>query len=160
MELRDYLMPGEYILGIIRKIDIDDGRFSNLAITNKRFIAFNVKKKRSLFKKWEEVTDLKSVFFEGSCGVEVRYDYDIKKWLYVDICEKIRYNSQKRIYECNPKKRVVDIHHKLGGPSINDIARMLISTFDSISKKSSMSYKEDWWIWKTFLLKDDDECIK
>ena len=158
MELRDYLMPAEYILGIIRKIDVDYGKFSNLAITNKRFIAFNVKKKRSLFKSWEEVTDLKSVFFEGACGVEVMYN---DKWLSINLCEKIRYNSQERSYNCyNKKLGVVNIHSKLTGPSIGGIASMIITTLDSISKKSSMSYDEKGLIWKTFLLKDDDECIK
>ena len=159
MELRDYLMPGEYILGTIRNINIDY-RFSNLAITNKRFIVFNVKKKRSLFKSWEEVTDLKSVFFEGFCGVQLIYDNDIKKWVHIDLCEKIWYNPQKRIYACYSNKNAMEIYPKLRGPSIRDILDTLIGIFNSLSPKESSLYEDERLIEKTFLLKDDDECIK
>ena len=158
MELRDYLMPGEYILGSIRNIDIDTGRFSNLTITNKRFIAFNVKKKRSLFKTWEEVTDLKSVFFGDSCGVLLRYDKDIKKWLHIVTCEKLVYYPKDKQYLCLSEKSRVDIEPKLMDPPLNDIHRILAGILSSISKDFSI-FEDSYSIFQIFVLKED-KCIE
>ena len=54
----------------------------------------------------------------------------------------------------------MDIHPKLRGPSIRDILDTLIGIFNSLSPKESSLYEDERWIEKTFLLKDDDECIK
>ena len=52
MEFRDYLMPGEHVLRVIKKVNINDGEFKNLVIQ---------KKKKSLFSTSEEITKILSI---------------------------------------------------------------------------------------------------
>jgi len=86
MELRDYLSPDEYVLALVRNVNIEDGEFRNIAVTNRRIILFKTKQ-RGLLKKTEEVSDMRSFFFEGAHRIVLhRREKGIPgkiKWIYV-----------------------------------------------------------------------------
>ncbi|WP_297461337.1 hypothetical protein [Thermococcus sp.] len=83
MELRDYLMPGEYILTVFTNLDISPGNFNGLAVTNERIILFSTKSgvgKLSRKNRSEDTKNLKSVFFKNTPIIEMKvYEGVIRK---------------------------------------------------------------------------------
>ena len=88
MELRDYLIPDEYIVLVLSGVKASSGlslgvgttlhkTYENIAITNKRIILFNTKKSITKFFKRSsgQVTEIESFHFDNAQGIK------IKKWL-------------------------------------------------------------------------------
>jgi len=139
MELREYLSSDEYILGIIRNVDVDYGKFKNIAITNKRFILFNTKKKRSLFKTQEIISKASSVAFANACGLMIireRKNY-LTKRIEIKICERLtHYRNEKKAYCDKRGYNPITLRRALPfGPTLEDVSSTLLSAFDSIAKK-------------------------
>ncbi len=132
MELRDYLMPGEYILGIMQKLDINNGKFHNIAVTNKRFILFNTKK-RGFLKKVQEITKMESLSFENSCGIRVEWRKKGLKtqWIILYVCARIYPRSSQKV-GCTSAGSVMITGSSIGGTSPDEVLNMLTNIFNSL----------------------------
>ncbi|WP_297073340.1 hypothetical protein [Thermococcus sp.] len=139
MELRDYLMPGEYILGIIRNVDVNYGDFKNFAITNRRFILFNTKKKRSLFKSQEDISKMSSVAFGDACGMGIKRKRKnfLTKEIQIEICGRLTFYKTSERMSCDDKRgfNPITLRRALPlGPPLEEVSRMIFSAFDSVGK--------------------------
>ncbi|ASJ11987.1 hypothetical protein [Thermococcus thioreducens] len=121
MELRDYLMPGEYILSVFNNLDISPGKFNGLAVTNKRIILFNTNSGISkLFRKNRSagIKNLKSTFFKGISMIQMEV-YE-KSWGRRELISLTRYVKLLRSdgsYQYTPDGIIGIITPKLDVPA-------------------------------------------
>ena len=149
MELRDYLMPGEYILGVMHNVNINNGEFHNIAVTNKRFIVFNAKK-RGLLKKVQEITKMESLPFENGCGIRIKWRKRGLKTerVILDVCWRVYRHSAQRL-GCTGASNLMITGSSLGRTSPDDVLSMLSKVFNSIAHEKD--------VWDESIGKDEIE---
>ncbi|WP_457753427.1 hypothetical protein [Thermococcus sp.] len=141
MGLRDYLMPGEYVLGVIKKIDVrlsGTSNFRNLAVTNKRFILFNTKRKIiPLGKEKDEISNMHSIVFENSPAIQI---LENNERIWVHICRSFNRDLMEettkdgKTYYCLSTYGF-SISTTFNGPSLFEISSMIRGALSPLIKK-------------------------
>ena len=154
MELRDYLMPGEYILTVFTNLDISPGNFNGLAVTNERIILFSTKSGvGKLFRKnrSEDIKNLKSVFFKNTPMIEMRvYEGSLGNLKIISLDKYIRIIRYDGSLWYGVDSSIGIIKSKLGGPQLSEIKEALEQTLRSLAPRTEIHYseKEKAWVFK------------
>ncbi|ASJ02301.1 hypothetical protein A3L09_03005 [Thermococcus profundus] len=158
MELRDYLMPGEYILAVVKKIDAT-GNFRNLAVTNKRFILFNTKRKMIPFgKDKEEISNMHSIVFENSPAIQIleneeRVEISICRFFNRDLMKQVEKNGET--YYCSFAYSF-SIYTTFNGPSLSEISSMIREALRPLIKRELIGNRGKEWKSVSYLLFRED----
>ncbi|WP_457751506.1 hypothetical protein [Thermococcus sp.] len=127
-------MPGEYILGVVRNVNVNHGEFKNIAITNHRLILFNSKTKRSFLKSSTEITKMHSLPFDNACGVEVIVGNSV---LTIIICPSLWVTPS--YFSCKGGAHgygiSISIEKTLTGPSLTEVSNKIMDLLSSIAKE-------------------------
>jgi len=151
MELRDYLMPGEYVITVVGNLDISPGGFDGLAITNKRLMVFSTKSGLKLFRKDSQgnIKNLKSVFFENTSMIRMIIREGVlgnPKSISLIECIKLKHEDGSWKYSEHELMGV--IKSKLSGPQISEVKEIIENALLSLASNGVpyWSEKEKAWI--------------
>ena len=162
MELRDYLMPGEYILTVFTNLDISPGNFNGLAVTNKRIILFSTKSGvGKLFRKNrpEDIKNLKSVFFKNTPLIKMEvYEGSLGSSKIISLTRCVKFVRNDGSWSYGEDGIIGILKSKLSGPQISEIKETLEHTLMSLALKTEYHYseKDKAWIIK-FIFKPQEE---
>ncbi len=146
MELRDYLMPGEYILAVFNNLSISPGDFNGLAVTNKRIILFNTNlgiNKLLRRNRPGDIKNLKSTFFKDTPMIQM--EVHEKSWGRRELISLTRYVKLLRSdgsYQYSPDGIIGIITPKVNGPRLSEIREVLESALKTMASEIEYNYSE------------------
>ncbi|GAB6102502.1 hypothetical protein JCM16138_17250 [Thermococcus atlanticus] len=151
MELRDYLMPGEYIFSVFTDLDISPGNLNGLAVTNKRIILFNTNSGISkLFRRnrSEGIKNLKSTFFDDAHMIQMEvYEKSLGRQEIISLTRYVKLFRSDGSCHYAVDSTIAIIKPKLNGPSISEIKEALEYALKSIAVKTEYNYSEKDMAW-------------